>query len=81
MVFSLIVLMFFVIEGNRVVEGEDKIIIYTCNLEDCIQQCKAAWGPKFDGAFCQHTKYGDRCVCGHTASLPHKGSRKNLLMF
>lgn len=69
------------IEGNCIAEGEVKVIIYTCNLDDCIKQCKATWGPNFEGAFCDNTKFGDRCACEHSASLPHKGSRKNLLMF
>lgn len=73
MVFSLILLMIFVMTKNGQAD------IATCDEPSCLKTCQDAYGPNLIKAYCQPTPIGDFCICEHNP-LIHKGSRKSLLM-
>lgn len=77
--FSLIMLMIFVIEGNYVAEGQEKIIIYKCDIISCTNNCLKAYGTKLKDARCNPTKFGNICTCYGYPPINHKVSRKSLL--
>lgn len=78
MIFHLVLLMIFVVNGGNYnfVEGESQIIIYKCDQDSCTKLCKENWGPKLIRAFCEHSKFGDTCTCEHHNVM----NTENLLM-
>lgn len=73
MVFHLILLMIFFVATNGV------IVIIECDQSSCSKKCHDAYGTKLIRAYCQHTFFGNFCICEHNPII-HEGSRKSLHM-